>query len=143
MSRVLGFYSQNFSSFGNSAAIAGRSSIKGKVLSMREKKSSTRESKVKGSAKLGLVSACFMLVASVIASGAFYLYQVNDLATQGYEMREIENQIQGLEKESKKMRIREVELRSMYNIEKATENLDLVNAVNVSYVEMESPVAMK
>jgi len=84
-----------------------------------------------------------VLVVMIFISGAFYLYQVNDLATKGYEIRDIENQIQVLEKESKKMKIKEVELRSMYNIEKSTQELNLVSPQSVTYVEMDSSVAMK
>lgn len=96
-----------------------------------------------GSAGLSIIGACFLLAFGVIILGAYYLYQVNDLATKGYEMKDMETKIQQLEKDGKKLQIREVELRSMYNLEKATENLDLVNAQNVTYVEMKSPVAMR
>lgn len=75
--------------------------------------------------------------------GAFYLYQVNSIATKGYEIRDLESQIHDLQKESKKMEIREVELRSMDNIEKASQNLNLVNSDQVTYVEINGPVAMK
>ena len=109
---------------------------------MREKKTKKIYAETKAVSKLGSASYVFALIFAVISAGAFYLYQVNDLATKGYEIKEIENRINELQKESKKMKIKEVELRSMYNIEKATENLDLVNASNVSYLEMNSPVAM-
>ena len=96
-----------------------------------------------GDAGRSLISVCFILTVGVVMLGAYYLYQVNDLATKSYEMKDMEVRIQQLQKEGKKMQIREVELRSMYNLEKATENLDLVNAQNVIYLEMKSPVAMK
>jgi hypothetical protein len=110
---------------------------------MREQRIKGKKIEVQGSAKLSTVSACFLLAAGVIITGSFYLYQVNDLATKGFEMKEAENRIAQLEKEGKKMEIREVELRSMYNIEESTKDLNLINAQNVTYVEMNSPVAMK
>lgn len=79
----------------------------------------------------------------IIMAGSFYLYQVNDLATKGFEVRDLEKRIQSLEKEEKQMQIREVELRSMYNIEKSTEDLNLVNPSNITYLEINGPVAMK
>lgn len=109
---------------------------------MKEEKFQSKPGQKK-SGNSGLSSLCFMLCAVIIFFGAFYLYQVNDLATKGYEIKEAENRIANLEKENKKMQIREVELRSMYNLEKATQNLDLVSAQNASYLEMNSPVAMK
>lgn len=96
-----------------------------------------------GSAKLNLVSLVFVVAISTFMAGAFYLYQVNNIATKSYEIRDLENQIQELGKESKKMEIREVELRSMYNIEKASQDLNLVNSTDVTYVEIGGPVAMK
>jgi hypothetical protein len=116
-----------------------------KVLSMSDKKTSKIkiETKQKGNSKILFLSLSGVLVLMIFVFGAFYLYQVNDLATKGYEIRDIENRIQTLEKESKKMQIKEVELRSMYNIEKSTQDLNLVNPQSITYVEMDSSVAMK
>ena len=96
-----------------------------------------------GNAKIGTISYGFVLGALMIAGGAFYLYQVNDIATKGYEIKNWENKIQDLNKAGKKMEIHEVELKSMQNIEKATQDLNLVNSSSVSYVELNGPVAMK
>ena len=83
------------------------------------------------------------LVFLVIIFGVVYLYQVNDLASKGYEVRDIENRIENLRKENEKNKIVETELRSMYNIERNTKNLNLVNAGEISYLELGGPVAMK
>jgi hypothetical protein len=85
----------------------------------------------------------FVVAISTFIAGAFYLYQVNNITTKSYEIRDLKSQIQELSKEGKKMEIREVELRSMYNIEKASQDLNLVNSNDVTYVEMSGPVAMK
>lgn len=113
------------------------------VLSMGGKKIPKIEAKSKGSAKILFLASVFVLIFAVFMGGAFYLYQVNDLATKGYEIRDAESRIQNLEKENKKMKIKEVELRSMYNIEKSTQELNLVSPVNVSYIKMDVSVAMK
>lgn len=97
---------------------------------------------VKGSAKVeftGIVCALAMLV---VFFGAFYLYQVNDLATKGYEIKEIEKQIKELKKTNEENKIKEVEFKSMYNIEKATQDLNLVSSDKVSYLEINDNVAM-
>lgn len=93
--------------------------------------------------KTNLSVGVVFLIIVVLILGGFYLYQVNKVVSQGFEMKEAENQIQELGNENKKLKIKEVELKSMYNIEKSTENLNLVNADSVSYVEMDGPVAMK
>ena len=98
---------------------------------------------VAGSAQINLVSLAFVMIIGTFMCGAIYLYQVNSIATKGYEVRDLESQIQDLNKENKKMEIHEVELRSMYNIEKASQDLNLVNSDAVTYVELNGPVAMK
>lgn len=119
----------------NSAA--GRCSIRcvhSQVLSMKEK-CFTLGSKNQGSVKIGLASACFLLVALAVFSGAVYLFQVNSLAVKSYEIKELEDKIGELKKENKKMQIKEMELRSIYSIEKSAENFNLVNPKSVSYLE--------
>lgn len=113
----------------------------GRVLSMPGKKRKVTMSTEKN-AGISLASACYFAVSCIIIIGAFYLYQVNEIATKGYEIWDLQNQIGQLEKNGKEMQIREVELRSMYNIEQSTQDLGLVNAQNVSYIQMSSPVAM-
>lgn len=144
MSRVITLNSYSL----GSARLQSRSEAKGqanrsKILSMGNKKIPKIENSAKGNSKITFMALMAVLIASILISGAFYLYQVNDLATKGYEIRDIENRIQNLDKENKKMQIKEVELRSMYNIEKSSQELNLVNPANITYLEMESSVAMK
>jgi hypothetical protein len=84
-----------------------------------------------------------LLVIALFFSGAFYLYQVNKIAIQGYETRDFENRIQELQKESQKLKIREVELKSMYNIEKSLPDLNLVSSSAITYIETNGPMAMR
>lgn len=93
--------------------------------------------------KMEVKTACLTLVAIIVFSGTYYLFQVNSLASKGYELKELQNKVATLEEANKKGRIKEVELMSMYNIEKVTENLDLVNLNDVTYLELNGPVAMK
>ena len=43
----------------------------------------------------------------------------------------------------RKLKIKEIELKSMNNIEKATQEFNLVSPEDISYVEIDGPVAMK
>jgi len=96
-----------------------------------------------GRIRISLAAGVFLVAIILVGAGALYLYQVNRIATQGYEIRGIEKQIKELNQESQNLKIREVELKSMRNIEKSLENSDLVNSSEISYVEIKSPVAMK
>lgn len=99
--------------------------------------------RLKGSVKMSVIALTFFVISLFLLSGFFYLYQVNGLATKGFKIKEAENKIKELKKEGKKLEIRETELRSMYTIEKETQDLNLVNSSNVSYVEINGPIAMK
>ena len=96
-----------------------------------------------GRIQISLASATLALILLFCACGALYLFQVNSIATKGFEVRELEGKIEDLKKEGRKMEIREVELRSMYNIEKASKDLELVESKEVTYVEINGPMAMK
>ncbi|MDQ1283673.1 MAG: hypothetical protein QG620_21 [Patescibacteria group bacterium] len=146
MSRVVAlnnFGAKNFVKYTRKTA-DGRAP-RGKVFSMDEKKEKYLRAgrNFSGSSQVSFTGYAFFLLLSVVASGIFYLYQVNDLATKGYEIKESEIRIQNLERENKKMQIREVELRSMYNIENAAMDLDLVSSSKTDYLEADGPVAMK
>ena len=97
----------------------------------------------KGSIKIGLASVGFLFIFLVIFSGAFYLFQVNDLAIKGYNIRELENEIGELEKENKQMKIYEMELRSMYAIEKSAQEFNLVSPVDISYLKVNNTVVLR
>lgn len=108
-----------------------------------QKKETRQASNQKGGAKISLLGAGSFMLVFIACTAAFYLFQVNELANKGYEIRDLEKKIQTLEKDNKSMQIKEVELTSMYSIEKATENLGLVNSAEASYVSMSGTVAMK
>jgi len=108
------------------------------VFCVRKKKAEARQN---GQSSLTLIGITLAVLAFL--SGALYLYQVNSIATKGYELKEVESRIQDSEKEAGRLKIKEAELKSMYNIEKATENLDPVTPLDISYLELPGPVAMK
>ncbi len=99
--------------------------------------------KISQSERGGPGTAIFFLAAGLLMAGSVYLYQVNSVITKGYEIREREAGIQELKKESQQLKIREVELKSMYSIEKSMGDLNLVTSSGVSYVEENEPMAMK
>lgn len=101
-----------------------------------------KNGKVSGKIKIGLI-VTFTVILAVGLLGVFYLYQVNSIATKGFEIRKVENNLLKLRKESQKLRIKEMELRSMKNIEKSVENLDLVSSSEIIYMELSGPIAMK
>lgn len=95
-----------------------------------------------GNIQISLAAVTVFTFLLTIFLGVLYLYQVNSIAASGYEIKKIENNIRELNKDGQNLKIKEMELRSMYNIEKSTEDLNLVNLSGITYVEIEGPVAM-
>ncbi len=98
-------------------------------------------SSLNGGVKIGLAGA--VLSGMLFFAGGFYLYQVNSVASAGFQLQNIQNKIQEYQKEGNDLEIQSTELQSTYNIEKSAKNLNLVNTANVSYIELDGPVAMK
>lgn len=86
----------------------------------------------------GFISPVFIVLACTAFSGLFYMYSVNQTAIKGLEIRNAEKEISQQRKENEYLKIKEAELKSLYHIEGLTENLNMVNAENVKYLE-ESP----
>ncbi len=97
----------------------------------------------KGGIKIGLAGVGFLMIFFIIFISAFYLFQVNNLAIKGYEVKDLENKISELEKNNKEMQIREMELRSMYAIETAAKNFNLFDSANAVYLEIDGQVAIR
>jgi hypothetical protein len=95
----------------------------------------------RGNINLGALG--FFMIICLVFSGAVYLSQVNGIAIKGFEVRDMEKKIQSLEKQNQKLKIQEVELASMNNIEKSMNDFNLVSPSSISYIEINSPVAMR
>lgn len=109
------------------------------VLDKREKAGNFPSGKM----EISFMALLIFVLGALLLGGLIYLFQVNDLATKGFEVKDVENRIDKLQEERKSLRLKETELKSMYNLEKEVKDLDLVNCSNVSYVEKDGPLAMK
>lgn len=92
---------------------------------------------------IGRVTLNFLLVAFIAALGIFYIFEVNSNATKGYEIRLLEKKVQELKDSQERLKIQEAQLKSMYNIEERTKNLNMVAPKDVSYLTLPGNVAMK
>lgn len=97
---------------------------------------------IKGAIMPGFTSP-WLVVALLLLIAGIYVYCINNSATKGYQIRQIESEISGLEKENEQLRIKEAELRSLYRIEQSSKNLNMAAPAEISYIEEKSPVAMK
>ena len=102
-----------------------------------------RKEALKTQSKLGRVTLNFILVTLICAAGVFYIFEVNNSATKGYEIRGLETKLNELRKENETLRIQAAELKSMYKIEEKTKDLNMVAPKDVSYLNLPGDVAMK
>lgn len=93
--------------------------------------------------KVGRVTLNFVLVVLICLFGFLYIFEVNNAATKGFDIRNMEKTIQELKDSNEKLRIREAELRSMYNIEGKTKDLNMTAPKDVSYLTLPGNMAMK
>lgn len=78
----------------------------------------------------------------VFIVGISYIVQINRLATMGYEIKEREKEIKSLHRENETLKIQATELKSMHNLELEKEEMKLRKPQEVSYIEIEEPVAL-
>jgi len=91
----------------------------------------------------GFVNSTVLIVALLLVCGAIYLYSINSSAVKGYQVRQVEKEIQELEKQNEDLKIREAELKSLYHVEESSKNMNMEDLKNISYIEETGPVAMK
>ena len=87
----------------------------------------------------------FTLITMLLVFGVLYLMQTSSLSTKGYEINDLEKQIQALEQENQKLGFEVATHRSMNSIQNRLAGLSMVEAGNnVEYVTLVgSAVAMR
>lgn len=86
----------------------------------------------------GFINPVFIVLACTAFSGLFYIYSVNQTAVKGIAIRNAEKEVANQGKNNESLKIKEAELKSLYRIEDASKQLNMVDAASVKYVE-ESP----
>ena len=93
--------------------------------------------------KVSKLTIVFVLIGFIFCAGIMYIFQVNKLATMGYEIREKEKQIGELKKKNETLQIKAAELRSMQSLEADSGGVRMEKPTSVTYIEITEPVAMK
>jgi len=76
-----------------------------------------------------------VLMGMILVCGFFYLWQINSLATKGYEIKGLEEQVAELRQINKKIDLEITELRSTNRLNNAVKELGLVEVVRVEYLK--------
>ncbi len=86
---------------------------------------------------LSLRIALLVLLVVVVFS---YLWQVNSVATSGYQLKELEKKISILEKRHSKLLLRATELRSLSRVEEKSKELGMVANDTIYYLAADQSV---
>ncbi|MEI6627481.1 MAG: hypothetical protein WCL61_02710 [bacterium] len=71
----------------------------------------------------------------MIVSGGFYLNLINQSATTGYQINELENEMTSLQDENAKLSLQYVQLKSVDNIVSYAKKSDLVAVINMEVID--------
>ncbi|NLC31093.1 MAG: hypothetical protein GX765_03515 [Candidatus Moranbacteria bacterium] len=93
------------------------------------------EAKEKLSFYRGITKLKILAIGSVFSICAVYLGIINTTAVKGYEVKKVEQEIEKLRKENKRLQIEEAELNSFYNIRENVGNLNMVEAKEIVYID--------
>lgn len=103
-----------------------------------KRKTNTKKKSIKG-----FINSAVLIFSIILISGVAYLYSINSSAVKGYQVKQIEKEIQELKKENENLKIKEAQLKSLYHIEESSKNLNMGDLKNISYIEESGSVAMK
>jgi cell division protein FtsB len=83
----------------------------------------------------------FVVVFLICTLSLLYIFQINNIATKGYEVEKYEKKLSRIKKENQKMMIRLADLESMYRIESRTKKkLQAVSFNDITYITSSSSV---
>lgn len=78
--------------------------------------------------KIAAISALFLIIAG------FYIFQVNQLAVVGYEIKNGEKENQKLQKEVTQLQIEVEKMKTASNLHEKTQGLNMVESKQIGYV---------
>lgn len=92
--------------------------------------------------KSGPYTMFFVLVLLTCLLSLFFLAQVFQSSTAGYEVSKYQKQIEEVKEKNKALEIKAVELRSFDKIKKEAEKLNMVKTDKIVYIKAKEHVAM-
>lgn len=99
-----------------------------------------RKKAIRGKIKIGPVTLCFVTIILLCLISLFYLTQANQIATKGYEIKDLEDRLDNLKEENRGLELRAAELQSVRNVEEGVKKLNMVPLQKVVYISSEGTV---
>lgn len=104
---------------------------------IKSKKNNKLNHQSRGRAVLSLLVAC-----SIIFLGIIYVIQTNGLVGSSYQMRQLKQRLTDLQIKNQELEMKSAQSQFPANLEKLVENLNLVEAQNIIYLDKDKIVAI-
>jgi cell division protein FtsL len=75
-----------------------------------------------------------LVLAALVTVGIAYVWQISQVSTQGYYLKDLERQVSILEKQNERLSFEMAELNSMARIETAAKTLGMVKSDSIVYL---------
>lgn len=86
--------------------------------------------------KAGPVILSFATLLIIGALSFFYLSQTNETVTKGYEIKELEKNLEGLKAENHELELRAAELQSIEKVKEKTDKLNMIKITGAYYIQL-------
>jgi hypothetical protein len=93
--------------------------------------------------RLDLKAVNIAVTIAICVTGVIYLAKINDIAIQGFKMKELDEKQAVLKDNIKKMEMQVAEMQSMQKIQERINKLGMVGVAQVKYVSAGGAVAVK
>lgn len=84
----------------------------------------------------------FLIMACLAVCSIFYVGQINETATLGFEFKEIESKIKQEKEASQNLKIESARLKAISNLKESIDGLDMVKVSKVEYISGSGSTAM-
>lgn len=98
----------------------------------------TQRLKMRGAISIRMLN--LTVISLLLVVGVSYLVQVNSLVTKGYAIKDLENRVDELKKQSNELELQVLDLQSMETVKNKVTQLDMVAIGEVDYLSV-TPVA--
>ncbi|USN53104.1 MAG: hypothetical protein H6760_02905 [Candidatus Nomurabacteria bacterium] len=84
--------------------------------------------------KLRLTAITVLTVTLAVIGGGAYLALINNVATTGFEIKTLENRVDELRKENRRLEVEATELQSLSAVQEASGQLGLTEVAHIEYL---------
>jgi len=90
----------------------------------------------------GFINPVFVVLGCAAFAGVLYLYSINHTAVKGIEIQQVQKDIAQAQQENEDLKIQVAQLNSLYHIQDSSQQLNMSELKDVTYIEQDNTVAL-